>query len=330
MILIAGGTGRLGSVLAARLTSHGLPVRVLTRVPARADHLAQLGIEVATGDVRDRTSLKAAVRGADVVVSAIHGFTGARGTSPATIDYQGNVNLIDAARAADAQLVLMSVVGAAAGSPMELFRMKHAAEQHLLAAGDADWTIVRATAFLELWIDVLASTAARSGRPVVFGRGNNPINFVSVMDVAGLVEQAVTDPAARGRILEIGGPDDLSFNQLAAAIQQAAGRPAAPRHVPRLALRLIARSAAYLKPEFGRQARAALVMDQADFSFDATAIRQAYPGVSSTPLGMCLQQSAAVASLSSGALREPPLDVPEVTLQGVFGSGNRQEPNAGA
>ena len=42
MILIAGGTGRLGSVLAARLTGRGLEVRVLTRVPARADHLAAL------------------------------------------------------------------------------------------------------------------------------------------------------------------------------------------------------------------------------------------------------------------------------------------------
>ncbi len=84
-------------------------------------------------------------------------------------------------------------------------------------------------------------------------------------------EQAVTDPATRGRILEIGGPDNLSFNQLAAEIQQAAGRTAAPRHVPRLALRLMARSAGYLRPELGRQARAALVMDQADFSRDAAA-----------------------------------------------------------
>jgi NADH dehydrogenase len=289
MILIAGGTGRLGSVLAARLTGRGLAVRVLTRVPARAGHLAALGVEVATGDVRDRASLEAAARGADVVVSAIHGFTGSRGTSPATIDYQGNVNIIDAARAAEAQFVLMSVVGAAADSPMELFRMKHAAEQHLLAR-DGDWTIVRATAFLELWIDVLAKTAARSGRPVVFGRGDNPINFVSVVDVAGLVEQAVTDPATRGRILEIGGPEDFSFNQLGAAIQLAAGRPAPPRHVPPLMLRLMARSVGYLKPELSRQARAALVMDRADFSFDATAIRQAYPSVSCTPLSMCLAQ----------------------------------------
>ena len=283
MILIAGGTGRLGSLLAARLSGQGLAVRVLTRTPARASQLAALGIEVVTGDVRDRASLALAVRDADVVVSAIQGFTGPRGTSPATIDYQGNVNLIDAARSAGAQFVLMSVVGAAADSPMELFRMKHAAEQHLLA-GDSPWTIVRATAFLELWIDVLGKTAARSGRPVVFGHGDNPINFVSVSDVAGLLEQAVTDPATRGRILEIGGPDNLSFNQLAAAIQQAAGRSAAPRHMPRLALALMARSAGYLRPELGRQARAALVMDQADFSFDSTDMRRSYPGISCTPL----------------------------------------------
>src|SRR5258708_34433178 len=120
MILIAGGTGRLGSVLAARLSGRGLAVRVLTRAPARASHRAALGLDVVTGDVRDRASLALAVRDADVVVSAIHGFTGPRGTSPATIDYQGNVNLIGAARAAGADLVLMSVVGAAADSPMEL------------------------------------------------------------------------------------------------------------------------------------------------------------------------------------------------------------------
>ncbi len=191
MILIAGGTGRLGTVLVTRLAGRGLAVRVLTRAPARANHLAALGIEVVTGDVRDPASLAVAVRGADVVVSAIHGFTGPRGTSPATIDYQGNVSLIDAARSTGAQFVLMSVVGAAADSPMELFRMKHAAEQHLLA-GAGDWTIVRATAFLELWIDVLGKTAARSGRPVVFGRGDNPINFVSVTDV-GAARRASRD-----------------------------------------------------------------------------------------------------------------------------------------
>jgi uncharacterized protein YbjT (DUF2867 family) len=288
VILLAGGTGRLGTVLMARLAERGLPVRVLTRDPARAARLTAMGVEAVTGDVRDRTSLAPAVRDADVVVSAVHGFAGSGGVSPATVDRQGNINLIDAATEAGAEVVLMSVVGAAAGSPMELFRMKYAAEQHLRASRTS-WTIVRATAFLELWIDLLSQTAARSGRPVVFGHGNNPLNFVSVTDVAALVEQAITDPATHGRILEIGGPDNLTFNQLAAAVQAAAGRTGAPRHVPPRMLRLMAGTLGRVKPELGRQARAALVMDHTDLTHDATDIRQAYPGLPCTPLSVCLQ-----------------------------------------
>jgi uncharacterized protein YbjT (DUF2867 family) len=190
-----------------------------------------------------------------------------------------------------AQLVLMSVAGAAADSPMELFRIKHAAEEHLRASG-VRWTIVRATAFFELWIDVLSQTAARSGRPVVFGRGDNPINFVSVTDVAALAEHAVTDPATRGHILQIGGPDNLTFNQLATAIQAAAGRTSAPRHVPPLALRLMTQTAGRLKPELGRQARAALLMDRIRLDHDAGAARQTYPDIPLTPLGRCLGPQA--------------------------------------
>lgn len=33
-----------------------------------------------------------------MVVSAVHGFAGPGGVSPATVDCQGNINLIDAAR----------------------------------------------------------------------------------------------------------------------------------------------------------------------------------------------------------------------------------------
>ncbi|MDP9334135.1 MAG: SDR family oxidoreductase, partial [Actinomycetota bacterium] len=186
MILLAGGTGRLGTIVVNRLGDRGIQVRVLTRDPSRADHLAGRHVEVVTGDVRDPDSLRRATDGIEVVVSAMHGVTGPRGSSPATVDRDGNVNLIDATKAAGADLVLMSTVGAAADSPMELFRMKHAAEQHAITSG-VPTTIVRATAFLELWIEILQKTAGRSGRPLVFGRGANAINFVSVTDVAALV-----------------------------------------------------------------------------------------------------------------------------------------------
>ena len=89
--------------------------------------------------------------------------------------------------------------------------MKRAAEEYA-AASNVPTTVIRATAFAELWLGLLEQTARRSGRPLIFGHGNNAINFVSVYDVACLVERAITDPATRGQIFEIGGPGNLSFN----------------------------------------------------------------------------------------------------------------------
>jgi NADH dehydrogenase len=280
MILVAGGTGRLGTLLVGRLVERGEPVRVLTRDPSRAAHLP-VGVERVIGDVRHAASLAPATAGVDVVVSAVHGFVGIGNVSPATVDRDGNVNLIDAAAAGGADIVLVSVVGAAADSPMELFRMKYAAEQHALTSG-APTTVVRSTAFLELWIDILCDTAKNSGRPVVFGRGENPINFVSARDVAALVDDVIGDPATRGETLDVGGPANLTFNELAAALLDAGHVRGGPRHVPPLALRLTASTVGRLKPQLGRQMRAALAMDHIDLRFDSTAIHERFPGLPTT------------------------------------------------
>jgi uncharacterized protein YbjT (DUF2867 family) len=290
VILIAGGTGRLGTAVVRLLVDRGLDVRILSRDPERAAHLSGGKVEVMCGDVRDRDSLARATAGVNVVVSAVHGFVGPRGVSPATIDRDGNANLVDAAGAAGADLVLMSTVGASSNSRMELFRMKYAAEQHAAASG-LHTTVVRATAFLELWIELVEHTAARSGRPLVFGRGDNPINFVSVIDVAALVERAVTDPTTRDKTLEIGGPDNLTFNELARAVQTAAERQSSPRHVPPAMLHLVAGTIGRLKPELGRQARAALVMDSDDLTFDTAPIHRAYPDLPVTSLADALGHS---------------------------------------
>jgi uncharacterized protein YbjT (DUF2867 family) len=281
MILIAGGTGRLGTLVVERLVNTGREVRILTRDPTRVAHLLGDRVTAVAGDVRDRASLGPATAGVDVVVSVVHGFTDSRRDALAAVDRDGNANLIDAAQAAGADLVLLSTVRAAADAPMELFRMKYAAEQHAARSG-VPVTIVRATALLELWIEILQATAGRSGRPLIFGHGQNPINFVSVADVAAVVERAVTDQATRGQTLEIGGPEDLTLIELVHAVQAAAGRTAAPRHVPRPMLRLMANTLGRVKPALARQARASLAMDQTDLTFDAAPTHTRYPDLPST------------------------------------------------
>ena len=282
MILVAGGSGRLGSLLVHRLAAGGAAVRVLTRVRERAAHLRAPGVEIVEGDVRTASDVQRAVAGAQVVVSAVHGFVGPGGVSPTSVDRDGNRHLVDAAARAGATVILLSVVGASAESPMELFRMKKAAEDHLRASG-TPWTIVRSTAFLETWIEIVAQTKDRSGRMVVFGRGRNPINFVSVDDVATLVARAIADPDVRGHTLEIGGPENLTFTALAAAIA-APGPAVAPRHVPRGALKAMSLVLRPFWPERARQGAAALALDTMDLRFDPSAIRARYPEISLTSL----------------------------------------------
>ena len=268
MIVVAGGTGRLGSIVANRLCESGQPVRVVSRGLAPRPGTLDSRVEVVRGDVREAATLREPLEGADVVVSAVQGFAGPGAVTPASVDRDGNRNLVEAAEAAGADMVLVSVTGASPESPMELHRMKYAAEQRL-RAGRCRWTIVRAEAYAETWVDLLDQTAGGSGRPLVFGRGDNPVAWVSVEDVAALVVRAAEDQTLRDQVLEICGPEPLTLMQLAQAYMDHRGSSGRPRRVPRAMLHVMAGTVGRLKPELGRQARAALAMDLLPLADDA-------------------------------------------------------------
>jgi NADH dehydrogenase len=266
VILIAGGSGTLGSLVASDLTKRGLAVRVLTRDPEHARALLGDHVEVVRGDVRDAASVRRAVIGVETIVSAIHGLVGSDG--PRSVDYHGNCNLIDAAQQAGVQhLVLVSVHQAAPDHPMELMRMKHAAEQRLRASALA-WTIVRPTAFMETWTRLLVEPLVRTGQTRIFGRGDNPINFVSVQDVARLIERAVLDAALRGQTIDLGGPENLTFREFVQIAQQVTGVSGTISSVPRPAMRCAAAVLRLFQPALARQIQAGLVMDTTDMRFD--------------------------------------------------------------
>src|SRR5437762_402203 len=240
MILVAGGTGRLGTRVVGRLQARGLQVRVLTRERARAAHLDGPGVEIVEGDVRDMSAVRRAVVGAQSVISAIQGFAGTKHASPTTIDREGNRNLIQAAREAGVvHFVLISVKDAAPNHPMDLMRMKYAAEQDLKASG-LTWTIIRPTSYIETWCEVLGRPLLEKGKTQVFGRGHNPINWVAASDVAQFVELAVVDAGMRGEAIEVGGPENLSMTAFLDVFQREAGLAGKVGHVPPLAMRLTA------------------------------------------------------------------------------------------
>ena len=65
MILVAGGTGFVGTKVVHALRAAELPVRVLARRPERQEQLRAWGCEVVQGDMTDADSLRRAVEGCD-------------------------------------------------------------------------------------------------------------------------------------------------------------------------------------------------------------------------------------------------------------------------
>ena len=284
MILLAGGTGRLGTKVVSVLGHRGQELRVLTRDRSRAAHLAGPRIEIVEGDVRDLAAVRRAVAGARTVVSAIQGFAGTKNGSPATIDRDGNRNLILAAREARVEnFVLVSVKDASPNHPAQLMRMKYAAEQDLKASGLA-WTIIRPTAYMETWCEVLGRPLLDKGKTQVFGNGRNPINWVSAVDVAEFVALAAVDPKMRGEVIEVGGPDNLTMSAFADVFRKEVGSSGSVGHIPRAAMRLMAVAMNLVNPAMGRQIQMGVIMDTRPQAFDASETRRRYPSIPVTSL----------------------------------------------
>jgi uncharacterized protein YbjT (DUF2867 family) len=283
MILIAGGTGTLGRHLTPLLLARRLGVRVIARHPEAASRpVMDPGIEFVAGDVRDPSALDSALEGVDTVVSAVTGFGGPDALGTKSVDRDGNMALIAAARRAGAgHFVLLSVHDAAPNHPIQLFRDKWTAEEALRASG-LSWTIVRPTAYLETWLGIIGGPLMATGRTRIFGRGRNPINFVSAGDVARFVELAIVDPSLGQTAMEVPGPENLTLDELAATVESVTGRVGSKQHLSATAMRAAALVMGMIRPVLGAQIEAARVMDTRDMAVAGPAIRAAYPTIPMT------------------------------------------------
>lgn len=276
MILIVGASGRLGSKVAEQLFAQGKAVRAMTRTPLNLAHLKQQRAEVVSGDLRNSASLLSACQGVEQVVAAAHALVGKGDNNPQTVDDAGNRELIDAAKAAGVKhFIFVSVRDASPDSPLEFFRIKYRTEEYLRASG-LDFTILRPSAFMDLWAELIGQPLVERGKTTIFGRGTNPINFVAVEDVARFVGIALEDVRARNRVIEVGGPENLTLNQLAEFFERTSGRQAKTRHIPLPMMRIMAFLMQPINPALSRQIRAGIYMDTADLRYDMTETASAF------------------------------------------------------
>ncbi|MGE0879708.1 MAG: NAD-dependent epimerase/dehydratase family protein [Acidimicrobiia bacterium] len=101
-IMVTGATGLIGSRIAHQLVDGGHDVVALVRPTTDATALERLGITIAPGDITDRTSVDAALRGCDGVIhsAAIVGVPNQQLDSSRAANLGGTENVVDAARAA--------------------------------------------------------------------------------------------------------------------------------------------------------------------------------------------------------------------------------------
>ena len=140
----------------------------------------------------------------------------------------------------------------------------------------------------------------------MFGRGRNPINWVSASDVARFVETAIVDPALRGQTLAVGGPENLSVTEFLDVFRSETASNGKVGHVPLAGMRVGAMVMKLMDPSMARTIQGAIVMDTRPQSFNATETRRRFPSVPVTTLAEVVRRDFADSTGVARAARGGP------------------------
>jgi len=237
--LIVGATGLLGSEICRLLAAEGKPVRALVRPTSDQIKVAQLeslNVEIARGDLKDRPSLDAACQGVSAVIStASSTLSRQEGDSIQTVDLEGQLNLVDAAKAANiSRFVLISFPPVDAEFPLQA--AKRRVEEHLKSSG-LTYAILQPTFFMEVWLSPALGFDAANAKAQIYGSGENKMSWISYKDVAKFAVASLDNAEARNAVIELGGPEALSPLEVVRAFEELQGRKFDVQNVPEEALK---------------------------------------------------------------------------------------------
>ncbi|OFE15684.1 NmrA family transcriptional regulator [Humibacillus sp. DSM 29435] len=241
-ILLTGGTGTLGHLIAPILRENGHDVRILSRSP----HKPADGIELTIGDLSTGDGIAAAVSGVDTIVHCA-------GTQQGDDEKTHTLTQAALATGRRPHLVYISVVGANRvpvitridRTMFGYFASKRAAEEIVTGSG-LPWTTLRATQFHDLTLTAVQAMAKLPIVPVPSGTRFQPVDAREV--AARLVELALGEPA--GTVRDFAGPRIYPMKELLRTYLAATGkhRLLMPMRLPVNAARAI-REGANLAPE---------------------------------------------------------------------------------
>jgi NAD(P)H dehydrogenase (quinone) len=216
MIVITGGTGKLGSRIVDRLLERvpAAEIGVSVREPERAAELAARGVRVRRGDFADPGSLAEAFEGAAQVLVVSTDEMGERAV-------EHHAAAIEAARSAGAKRVLYTSHQAAADDSLFAPMADHAATER--RAGEGAFTALR-NGFYASTVPLLLGGALETGE--LAAPADGPVSWTAHADLAEAAAIILADEGRfDGPTPPLTAPVALDLGDVAALLTDLAGRP---------------------------------------------------------------------------------------------------------
>jgi uncharacterized protein YbjT (DUF2867 family) len=211
MILVVGGTGRLGNQIVRALRDDGHDVRALVRKGSEYFWLNDTGTNYFFCDLRDAQSLHRALRDCDTVISSASVRLESTDNNHKTLA-DGHIALWEAAKARGVgRAIFVSCAGVADGGDIPVFSSKRASEDALAASG-IPYTVFRPGLFAANFADLLRRSD-HNGSVFLPGRTDAQVAPIHGPDVAAIIAAAVSDAyrqVGRDEVIDLAGPERMT------------------------------------------------------------------------------------------------------------------------